>query len=243
MTTIPKTPLFQSIAQALRSDIAQGAYSSGSKLPTEAELAARFGVNRHTVRHALEVLAEDGLVQSRRGSGTRVVGRPIDYALGKRVRFHQNLAEAGRDADKRILSTEVRDATDEDARVLKLPLGAPVCIRRGVSMADDVPVAFGESRFPEHRLPGLAAVLEERVSVTASLKAMGIEDYTRASTRVTAERATPTVALHLGLAEGDPVLRTSSINVDPIGQVLEHGQTWFAGSRVVLTLDHSEFET
>lgn len=242
MTIASRTPLFQSIAQALRSDIAEGAYPSGSKLPTEAELAARFGVNRHTVRHALGVLADEGLVQSRRGSGTRVVGRPIDYALGKRVRFHQNLADAGRAAGKRVLSTEVRGATEDDARVLKVPVGAPVCIRRGVSMADGAPVAFGESRFPEHRLPGLAEALEDSISITASLRAVGIEDYTRASTRVTAERATPTVALHLGLTEGDPVLHTSSINVGPDGQVVEYGQTWFAGSRVVLTLDRSEFE-
>lgn len=242
MTTVSKTPLFQSIARALRSDMAEGAYPSGRKLPTEAELAARFGVNRHTVRHALRVLAEEGLVQSRRGSGTRVIGRPIDYALGKRVRFHQNLAEAGRAAGKRILSTEVRGATQEDARVLMLPVGAEVCIRRGISMADGAPVAFGESRFPEHRLPGLAAALEDSVSITASLRDVGIDDYTRASTRVSAERATPTVALHLGLTEGDPVLLTSSINMGPDGQVVEHGQTWFAGSRVVLTLDRSEFE-
>ncbi|MEL7104968.1 MAG: phosphonate metabolism transcriptional regulator PhnF [Pseudomonadota bacterium] len=243
MTIASKTPLFQSIAQTLRSDIAEGAYPSGAKLPTEADLAARFGVNRHTVRHALGVLSDEGLVQSRRGSGTRVVGRPIDYALGKRVRFHQNLAEAGRAADKRVLSMEVREATAEDARVLKLPEGAMVCIRRGVSMADGAPVAYGESRFPEHRLPGLADALHGSVSITASLRMVGVEDYTRASTRVSAERATATVALHLGLSEGDPVLHTSSINVDPQGHVVEHGQTWFAGARVVLTLDHSEFET
>ncbi|MEL7344312.1 MAG: phosphonate metabolism transcriptional regulator PhnF [Pseudomonadota bacterium] len=242
MTVVAKTPLFQSIAQTLRSDIAEGAYPSGTKLPTEADLAARFGVNRHTVRHALGVLADEGLVQSRRGSGTQVVGRPIDYALGKRVRFHQNLAEAGREANKRVLSMEVREATAQDARVLKLPLGAAVCIRRGVSMADGVAVAYGESRFPEHRLPGLAEALQDSASITAALGAVGVEDYTRASTRMSAERATATVALHLGITEGDPVLHTSSINVHAQGVVVEFGQTWFAGARVVLTLDHSEFE-
>ena len=242
MNVSSKTHLFQSIAQALRSDIAEGAYPSGRKLPTEAELAARFGVNRHTVRHALSVLTDEGLVQSRRGSGTVVVGRPLDYPLGKRVRFHQNLAEAGRDADKRVLSLEVRDATDKDARVLKVPLGAPVCIRRGVSMADSSPVAFSESRFPEHWLPGLAAALEDSASITAALSQVGIDDYTRATTRVAAERATATMALHLGLSEGDPVLYTSSTNIDAKGRVVEYGQTWFAGARVVLTLDHREFE-
>lgn len=242
MTVSAKTPLFQSIAQALRVDIAEGAYAAGTKLPTEAALADRFGVNRHTVRHALELLADEGLVKSRRGSGTRVVGRPIDYPLGRRVRFHQNLSEAGRAADKRVLSVELRSATAEDTRVLKLPEGTEVCVRRGVSLADGAPVAFGESRFPAHRLPGIAAALKAQTSVTAALRDVGVADYTRASTRMSAERATATLALHLEISEGDPVLYTSSVNVDPDGQVVEFGQTWFAGARVVLTVDQAEFE-
>ena len=242
MTISTKTPLYLSIAQALRSDIAEGAYPAGSKLPTEASLSARFGVNRHTVRHALETLAGEGLVKSRRGSGTSVIGRPIDYALGKRVRFRQNLAEAGRSADKRVLSVEVREATPTDARVLKVPQGSKVSISRVVSMADGTPGAFAESRFPEYRLPGLAMALKIRSGVTEALKDVGVEDYTRASTRMSAERATATVALHLGITEGDPVLHTSSVNVDAEGAVVEFGQTWFAGARVVLTIEQKDFE-
>ena len=94
--------IWKSIADNLAAEIAEGHYHPGDRLPTEAELAARFGVNRHTVRHALSALAEAGTVRSRRGAGVFVAARPTDYALGRRVRFHQNVAASGRTPSRRL---------------------------------------------------------------------------------------------------------------------------------------------
>ena len=66
-------PLYRKVVGALRSDIQSGAYPVGALLPTEAELRARFGVSRHTVREALRQLRDEGLVTSRQGAGTSVV--------------------------------------------------------------------------------------------------------------------------------------------------------------------------
>jgi len=66
---LPKEALWSAIAATLTAEISAGHYRPGDKLPTEAALAARFGVNRHTVRHALADLADRGLVRSRRGRG------------------------------------------------------------------------------------------------------------------------------------------------------------------------------
>ena len=95
-----RTPIWKAIAETLSEEIAEGAYLPGTKLPTEAALSQRFGVNRHTVRHALASMAEDGLVRSRRGAGVFVTARPTEYPLGKRVRFSQNLMAAGRTPDR-----------------------------------------------------------------------------------------------------------------------------------------------
>lgn len=66
-------PLYLQLAQALREDIVSGQFSVGAQLPTEENLCQRFSVSRHTVREALRLLREDGLVSSRRGAGTRVL--------------------------------------------------------------------------------------------------------------------------------------------------------------------------
>lgn len=232
-----RTPVWLAIANALRGDIAEGRYASGDRLPTEAQLAARFGVNRHTVRHALGHLVAERLVRTRRGAGAFVAGTPTDYPIGKRVRFHENLLAAGRIPEKRALHIECRTATEGEARALDLGPGAPVCAYHGLSLADGQAIAIFESVFPIGRLPGIDTALQETTGVTEALRRAGVEDYTRASTRLTAALADATQALHLQLREGDPLLRTTGVNVDAHGIPVEYGRTWFAGDRVTLTLD------
>ena len=235
--TSGKTPIWQAIAEALRSDIAEGRYVAGDKLPTEAALAERFGVNRHTVRHGVSALVGQGLVRTRRGSGAFVAATPTDYPIGSRVRFHENLVAAGRRPDKRILHLEDRLATAGEAAALGIAAGDPICAYHGLSLSDGQPIAVFESMFPAQRLEGIGDALRQTSGVTQALSLVGITDYTRVSTRLTAVRATATQALHLQTAEGDPLLKSTSVNADTQGVPVEYGRTWFAGDRVTLTLE------
>lgn len=233
-----KTPIWKAIANALRSDLAEGRYAPGDKLPTEAALSLRFGVNRHTVRHGISALVDEGLIRTRRGAGAFVAATPTDYPIGKRVRFHENLAAAGRRPEKRVLHIESRAATTGEAEALHIPPGDQICAYHGLSLADGQPMAVFESLFPLARLPDIATALEASSGVTEALRFAGVSDYTRATTRLTAVRATVTQALHLLVTEGDPLLRSSSVNVDEQGQPVEYGRTWFAGDRITLTLEN-----
>jgi len=233
---MPRAPIWQAIAETLRAEIAAGHYAPGAKLPTEAALAARFGVNRHTVRHSLASLAEAGLLHARRGSGVFVAGGSTDYPLGRRVRFHQNLEASGRTPSRQISRLETRRADAAEAEALALLPGAEVHVVEGLSLADGVPMAAFRSIFPAGRFPGLVASLRETSSITTALQAAGVADYTRASTRLTAKSASATLALQLQLPQGAPILRAVSINVDATGQPVEYGKTWFAGDRVTLTV-------
>jgi GntR family phosphonate transport system transcriptional regulator len=223
VATAPRNALWKAIAGTLSAEIAQGQYRPGSRLPSEHDLAARFGVNRHTVRHALTDLAAQGLTHSRRGAGVFVAARPTEYPLGRRVRFHQNLAAAGIHASRRVLRLETRPAGPREAEALGLAEAAPVHVFEGLSLADEAPMAMFRSVFPADLLPGLARRLAQESSITAALAAEGVADYTRASTRLTAKLATP-------------VLRSVSINVEPGGRPVEYGTTWFAGDRVTLVV-------
>ncbi|WP_299208680.1 phosphonate metabolism transcriptional regulator PhnF [uncultured Tateyamaria sp.] len=231
-----RTPIWKSIADTLSGEIADGLYSPGDKLPTEAQLSARFGVNRHTVRHALSALVKSGTVHTRRGAGAFVAQTPTDYPIGRRVRFHQNLRAAGRTPGKQVLSVITRLASSKEQEALQLGEAAQVHVYDGLSFADDQPIALFCSIFPAARFPDLPRALEASGSVTAALKSGKVSDYTRAWTRLTATAATATQALHLRLAEGAPLLRSVGVNADLTGQPIELGRTWFAGDRVTLTL-------
>jgi GntR family phosphonate transport system transcriptional regulator len=230
-----RTALWTSIAETLSTEIAAGQYRPGDKLPTEAQLAARFGVNRHTVRHALGHLATAGTVHTRRGAGVFVTARPTDYALGRRVRFHQNVAASGRTPSRRITLLETRAASAREAEALALTEGEKVHVIEGLSLADGQPLASFRSVFPAARCPDLLAHMAETQSVTAALAACGVADYTRASTRVAAKLASAVLAVSLQVTEGAPILRSVAVNVDAAGRPIEFGTTWFAGDRVALT--------
>lgn len=231
-----KTPIWKSIALALISDIAEGRYDTGDRLPTEAQLAAKHGVNRHTVRRALADLTEQGLVHPRRGAGVFVAARPTDYPIGKRVRYHQSISASGKIPGKKILSLTTRTSDAAEAEALSLPPGDPVHVYDGLSLADGQPIALFQSVFPAKRLPKILTALSETQSVTKALQRCGIDDYTRHSTRLTARAASATQALHLRLPEGAPVLHSIGINIAPDGTPIEYGRTTFAGERVTLTL-------
>ena len=235
MTPPRRTPIWITIAHSLRADIAARVYRPGDKLPTESALAARFGVNRHTVRHAIRALAEEGLVLSRRGAGVFVMSTPTDYPIGRRVRFHQNLREQGRIPSKELLLLETRAPRDEEFSALALTNGTKVQVCEGLSLADGQVVAIFRSVFSAARFPDILEHLAETQSVTAALRMGGVTDYTRASTRINAKLANATQALHLRVAEHAPILRTISLNVDSDGAPLEYGRTWFAGDKVTLT--------
>src|SRR5947209_7553187 len=68
--------LRHSIASGLRRKVATGEISPGERLPSEPDLARELGVSRSSLRAAIALLEEDGLVQRLHGSGTYVTHRP-----------------------------------------------------------------------------------------------------------------------------------------------------------------------
>ncbi len=233
-------PLWTSIAATLRREIAQGLWRAGARLPSEAQLATRFDVNRHTVRRALQVLAEEGLVQSRQGAGVFVRANPVRYPIGRRTRFRQNLLSAGRTPSRKLLGVSVQAASPSEARALGLDVGAPLHVMESISFADALPISLARSAFCASRFPDLDEGLRRLVSVTEALSQAGVNDYLRASTRLTGHNADPLQARHLEIAAGDALIRSEAVNIDATGQPVEFGQTHFVGARVELVLEDTD---
>ena len=77
-------PKYQMVADALRSSILEGAYEKRRLLPTEQALCQQFQVSRQTVRQALSLLATEGLIDRRQGSGSHVLERATAAAAPRR---------------------------------------------------------------------------------------------------------------------------------------------------------------
>jgi GntR family transcriptional regulator len=94
---------YQSIAADLRERIAGGEFAAGRHLPSEAELGGAYAASRMTIRKALEVLRDEGLVGSRQGFGWFVAAPPLRQSLARLGTIEAQLAESGRQSERRVL--------------------------------------------------------------------------------------------------------------------------------------------
>jgi len=228
--------LWKQIEERLVAEIAEGGYREG-RFPTEQTLSRRFGVNRHTVRRALAGLVQRGMLRVEQGRGAFLIEDAIDYTVGSRTRFTENLLRQGRQPGHVFLEIEEEAAPPEIARALRIRAGAAVVRIASVSTADGRPVSVGEHYFPAERLPGIAEALRETGSVTRALARIGHGDYRRKSTRITARMPDAREMRHLKLPAVRPVLVAESLNVDARDRPIQVGTASFAADRVQFVLE------
>ncbi len=222
---------WRQIAEALGRDLAEARFAEG-RLPTEPELAARFGVNRHTVRRAIGRLADQGLVRVEQGRGTFVAHGHIDYLVGRRTRFSANLERQGHEPGHYLISSTRGAADAATAQDLGLRPGAPLIEIETLGHADGVPISYALHCFPADRFAALPEAFAATLSITAALAACGVADYTRSITRVLARMPSETEAQRLEQPSSRPVLQTEAVNVDPAGVPIQRSVTLFSGDRV-----------
>lgn len=233
-------PLYQQIAAELRDNIQESIYKIGDRLPTETELSERFGVNRHTLRRAMEVLRQEGIVDVERGRGTFVVSAPITVPIGKRVRFNESLKAQSVQPQWQILQVVELQAETKIAQYLEVPVGAPIVLYERLSLADEVPLSLSSSYFPRGPFPGLVKHCQTYRSISEMLLTEYKCDHIRRSTRLSARLAKAKDARLLRMPATKPILLSESINVDQTGRVIEFTVTRFRGDRMELFIENTD---
>lgn len=229
--------LWRQIADGIRRGVAAGLADENGRLPPEAELAERFGVNRHTVRAAIAALAHEGVLQSEQGRGTYVRRqKKLVYPIGERTRFSAGLHDQARETRSEMLGASREVAREPIASALRLDQGAPVMRVESLGKADGVPVSRSTSWFDAARFPTIADIYGRTGSITEALAALGVGDYRRASTGVEARHADEADTLELQLAPGAIVIVTRALNADLSGVPIQYSVTRFPADRVELII-------
>ncbi len=142
------TPLWAQIESELRARLLRGEFDEG--FPTESELMSAYQVSRSTVRQAVTALERSGLVERRRGIGTRVTERPLIDSIARIYSLAGWITDTGL-AERSAVPISVITALPEDAaRHLGLaPEEECVHIMR-VRYAGDEPIAIDRSWLPSH---------------------------------------------------------------------------------------------
>ncbi|GJD52116.1 hypothetical protein OPKNFCMD_4878 [Methylobacterium crusticola] len=221
----------------LRDQISSGRLANGARLPGEPALAAEHGLSRATVRRALDLLASEGLVRKRAGSGTFVQcaagSRPVVADLPNLL---SGLIAMGRATGVRLLAFEYAPAPAPIAEALVLAPGERVQRSVRVRLIDGQPFSYLTTHVPErvglsYSEGDLAATplleLMERSGVTAA----------RATQAISATLAGPEAAEALDLDLGSALIALTRVVYDPSGRGVEHLHALYRPDRYAFQMD------
>jgi DNA-binding GntR family transcriptional regulator len=228
-----RVPLYFQIAESLRGQIEKGTLKPGSLLGNEIQFAAQLMVSRPTVRKAISLLVEQGLVARRRGAGTVVLPNRVKRRLAV-PSLHEDLATSGRRPTTKVLS--MGHAAPEDDIVAAMANSDPdrlIQVRR-IRYADDAPLALMTNWLPDDLVD-----FDER-----DLVRHGLYDLLRRNgvvPRVVDETiggrlAGRSDAAQLDVNPRDAVLTVSVVSFDAGGRAIDVG-------RHVYRADRYSFET
>ncbi|GLS34937.1 phosphonate metabolism transcriptional regulator PhnF [Mesorhizobium tianshanense] len=234
--------LWRQIGDQIADEIAAQGLEPGSRLPTEPELASRFDVSRTTVRRAMSMLEDDGLVRIEQGRGTFVHEGIINYEISKRTRYSENLKRQGVDPSRITKRVEEIPASDLVAERLKITPGDLVVVVETLSLANETIISYGQMYYPSLRFPGFAQKRIEEGSISPVLQSYGIHDYTRLNTIITTRPPTDTEARALQQPRSRWVLCTQKVDVDEAGSPICFSEAVWAGDRVQFTVDNDPAE-
>jgi GntR family transcriptional regulator len=218
-------PVYLRLASTLRGLIELGDLKGGDALPSERDLAQAAGLSRVTVRKALEVLTDEGLIARRQGAGsfvTRQIEQPASVLIG----FTDDMRRRGAVAASRVIRQA--EGLPDPSEMLKLGLSPADRVLRlsRVRLSDGEPLAIENAVVPARALG--AATLG--ASLYAALKAAGNMPV-RALQRVQAGIATEAEAELLNLTPGSPVLRIERRSFLANGRPIEVTVSAYRGDR------------
>ena len=228
-------PIYRQIRDVLVKDIRQF-YKSGDTLPSENELAQRFGVNRHTLRRAIDEIVADGLVERRHGKGVYVLEPAINYSIGSTTRFTETLQSQGKTTSSRVLRKQLVHAKGGVACRLEIQEGEKVIFIETLREVEKKPFCVISHFLPYTPFPEVFDSYEFG-SLHNFLKQHNSVELTRTESLISAVLPEADDATVLNMPKHSPVLRVKSLNINSQTKIpVEYAVTRFRGDATQLSI-------
>jgi len=150
-----KIPRYRQIATSIKNHISTGTYQQGHPLPTEARLREDFAVSRVTIRQAIKLLVDEGILESIQGSGTYVRRKKVTYDIYQMTSMDEKLEHMDANTHSDIIAFEITQPSEEIASTLNLSTENLVYYVKRVRYIDQSPATLEETWMPVDLFPDL----------------------------------------------------------------------------------------
>lgn len=224
---------YQEIADVLRERLADA--PPGSVLASESEMSAEFEASRVTIRRALELVRDDGLIAARQGFGWYVAEEPVRQSLESLGTIESQVEGIGKISERKISEFAFEDAPERVRKVLNV---SDVLRVKRVNLADGEPFALVTVWCPAD----LAATLSRRdVERRPFYELLQIE-LRGATQTIGADLASAADARLLGVPTGAPLLRCQRTTTDQTGRAVLLSEHLFPAHRTEFVVDLPQAE-
>jgi GntR family transcriptional regulator len=219
---------YQEIASELRARAATS--PAGSLLPSEAELSAEFGASRVTVRRALELVREEGLIAARQGFGWFVATEPVRQRLEHLGTIENQLHDSGRRGERKVIEFAFVAPPERVRRILDVDQVLRV---KRVNFADGEPFAVVTVWCPAELGSSLSREDVERRPFYELLD----RPLRGATQTIGADAAEAAEAKLLGVPIGAPLLRCQRVTTDTTGRPVLMSEHVFPAHRTEFVVE------
>lgn len=232
-------PLYHQVETDLRRLIETEALPPGTAVPPEHVLSETYDVSRHTIRKAMSRLVNDDLVERSAGRGTFVAPRADQARFYLDRSFTEQMADMGRTASSRVLSSETGTIDEDTPDVLRSEMGAP-CLRLSrVRLGDAEPIGIQHHTIVTEECPDL----DRHDFSSASLYNLLAHEYGlrigELQHTISAAVADDRQAELLEISPGAPLLVVHTAAFLVSGPVIEHTTSYYRADRYVYRTNHT----
>jgi GntR family transcriptional regulator len=229
-------PMYHQLKELVLEKIESGEWSPGHKLPTEAELSYEYGVSRITVRHAMQLLQNQGLLERKQGRGTFVAQPKVAHDLTAMYRDGLTVKEMGRQPQLQLVGLELKKPAASVAAKLNLPVSDKVYEMKRLLLGDNEPLMLIASWLPAARFPDFPDHELDSRTMGSVMREYGImEAFQHKEVEVTL--LDEEEAALLQTTPGAPALLLTYVNYLPNGEPIEFRRTHVRGDRCKYYID------
>lgn len=223
-----RSPIYVQLREIIRNKIEDGEYLPGMAIPSESTLADTYGINRLTVRNAIDTLVNEGLLKRVQGKGVYVMGEKVQRDLEYLGGFTQTMREKNKRPKTKVLSKWIRKAGEKFSVIFNISPEDEIYYIKRICYTDDEPVSLEEIYIPHYIVPKLKGIDLSIFTIYEVYDFYGIK-LKRANQTLDIVKLQQNDARMLNIDSNFPVFLFECMSYDEKDRVIEFARTYTRG--------------
>ncbi|MBM7097354.1 MULTISPECIES: GntR family transcriptional regulator [Alteribacter] len=229
------SPLYRNIASQMKEEIHKKAWKQGEAIPTEAKLSESFNASRVTVRQAIQLLVQEGLLYKIQGSGTYVKEAKIEHNIYSLRSFTEEMEAYGKTISNHVVDFQLLEPEESIRQILNLSDGEKTFYVRRQRMVDNIPFVLEDTYLPVRLFPDLSYEIMSgsKYDYIENKKKLKIKDSFQEVIPLLPEEK---IQKLLHLSEAIPILKVQLFSNLTDDQVFEYSELYFKSDEYKFTI-------